>query len=60
MLLYLTPIAGGIIADKFTGYRGAVVIGAIIMTLGHAAMAIETEFWLYMGLALLVIGTRIL
>ncbi len=57
MLLYLTPIAGGIIADKFTGYRGAVVIGAVIMTLGHAAMAIETEFWLYVGLALLVIGT---
>lgn len=57
MLLYLTPIAGGIIADKFTGYRGAVVIGAIVMTLGHAAMAIETEFWLYVGLGLLVIGT---
>jgi len=57
MLLYLTPILGGIIADKLTGYRWAVVIGAGIMTLGHAAMAIETEFWLYMGLALLVIGT---
>jgi POT family proton-dependent oligopeptide transporter len=57
MLLYLTPIAGGIIADKLTGYRWAVVIGAIIMTLGHAAMAIETELMLYMGLALLVIGT---
>jgi len=57
MLLYLTPILGGIIADKLTGYRGAVVIGAIVMTLGHAAMALETEFWLYVGLALLVIGT---
>jgi proton-dependent oligopeptide transporter, POT family len=57
MLLYLTPILGGIIADKLTGYRWAVVIGAAIMTLGHAAMAIETEFWLYVGLALLVIGT---
>ena len=57
MLLYLTPILGGIIADKLTGYRWAVVIGSIIMTLGHAAMAIETEFWLYVGLALLVIGT---
>lgn len=56
-LLYLTPILGGIIADKLTGYRWAVVIGAFIMTLGHAAMAIETEFWLYMGLGLLVIGT---
>lgn len=57
MLLYLTPILGGIIADKLTGYRWAVVIGALIMTLGHAAMALETEFWLYVGLALLVIGT---
>ncbi|WP_425659732.1 peptide MFS transporter [Tenacibaculum ascidiaceicola] len=57
MLLYLTPILGGIIADKLTGYRWAVVIGSIVMTLGHAAMAIETEFWLYVGLALLVIGT---
>ncbi|MFK7946376.1 MAG: peptide MFS transporter [Saprospiraceae bacterium] len=57
LLLYLTPIAGGIIADKFTGYRWAVVIGAAIMTLGHASMALETEFSLYAGLVLLVIGT---
>ncbi len=57
MLLYITPIAGGIIADKYTGYRTAVIIGAIIMTLGHASMALETELGLYLGLALLVIGT---
>jgi len=56
-LLYLTPILGGLIADKFIGYRWAVVVGAFIMTLGHAAMAVETEFMLYLGLALLVIGT---
>src|SRR5699024_7497089 len=56
-LLYLTPIVGGVIADKFTGYRNAVIIGCVIMTLGHASMAFETEFSLYLGLALLVIGT---
>ena len=56
-LLYLTPIAGGLIADKFIGYRWAVIVGAIIMTFGHAAMAVETEFSLYFGLGLLVIGT---
>ena len=56
-LLYLTPILGGLIADKKIGYRWAVVIGAAIMTLGHAAMAFETELSLYLGLALLVIGT---
>ena len=57
MLLYLTPIRGGIIADKITGYRWAVIIGAVIITLGHVSMAFETEVSLYLGLALLVIGT---
>ncbi len=56
-LLYLTPIVGGWVADKITGYRIAVVIGCLIMTLGHAAMAIETTATFYLGLALLVIGT---
>ncbi len=56
-LLYLTPIIGGWIADKITGYRIAVVIGCLIMTLGHASMALETTVSFYAGLALLVIGT---
>lgn len=56
-LLYITPIAGGFLADKLMGYRWAVVTGALIMTLGHFCMALETEFALYAGLALLVIGT---
>ncbi|MFD2908262.1 peptide MFS transporter [Flavobacterium ardleyense] len=57
MLLYITPIFGGIIADRYIGYRWAVVIGSIIMTLGHAAMAFESQLMLYIGLGLLVIGT---
>lgn len=56
-LLYLTPIVGGIIADRYLGYSKAVIIGCIIMTLGHISMAFETEFSLYSGLALLVLGT---
>lgn len=56
-LLYITPILGGVIADKFLGYRNAVAVGALIMTLGHGLMALETEASLYGGLALLVIGT---
>ena len=57
MLLYITPILGGIIADKLTGYNWAVVIGSILMTAGHASMAIETEASLYIGLGLIIIGT---
>ncbi|MGB5943834.1 MAG: peptide MFS transporter [Leeuwenhoekiella sp.] len=55
-LVYLTPILGGYIADRFIGYRNAVVVGALIMTLGHAAMAVETEWMLYLGLFLLIAG----
>lgn len=56
-LLYLTPILGGWIADKYTGYRFAVVIGCFIMMLGHVSMVFETPWSLYLGLALLIIGT---
>lgn len=56
-LLYITPIIGGMIADKLTGTRIAVMIGAAIMTLGHASMAFESEFSMFLGLGLLVIGT---
>ena len=56
-LLYLTPIIGGWIADKITGYRIAVVIGCLIMTMGHVSMTLETTESLYIGLGLLVIGT---
>ncbi|MEH0007371.1 MAG: peptide MFS transporter [Flavobacteriales bacterium] len=57
-LVYLTPIAGGYLADRFMGYRNAVVTGALIMTLGHAAMALEiiTPVFLYIGIGLLIIG----
>lgn len=55
-LVYLTPIIGGWIADKFTGYRKAVILGALIMTIGHACMAAETHAFFYTGLACLIIG----
>jgi POT family proton-dependent oligopeptide transporter len=55
-LLYLSTMLGGYFADKIIGYRYAVVIGALLMTLGHGAMAIETTFSIYTGLVLLVFG----
>src|SRR5690606_5629361 len=57
MLLYITPIFGGVIADKYIGSRAAVIIGAAIMTLGHAAMAFDSPAMFFIGLGCLVIGT---
>jgi POT family proton-dependent oligopeptide transporter len=55
-LVYVTPIFGGLLADKLLGYRKAVVLGAVLMTAGHAAMAAETPFFFYLGLTLLILG----
>ena len=56
LFVYLTPIVGGWLADNKIGYRLAVVIGALLMTLGHASMAVETPTFLYIGIALLILG----
>lgn len=55
-LVYLSTMMGGYFADKVIGYRYAVLIGALLMTLGHASMAVETQWSIYLGLGLLVIG----
>lgn len=55
-LVYVTPIFGGLLADKLLGFRKAVMLGAFLMTCGHASMALETEFTFYLGLMLLVLG----
>lgn len=56
-LVYLSTLLGGYFADKIIGFRYAVVVGALLMTLGHACMALETEFFVYLGLTLLVFGS---
>lgn len=55
-LVYLSTMMGGYFADKVIGFRWAVVVGALLMTLGHASMAAETQWSIYLGLGLLVIG----
>ncbi len=40
-LVYLMPVIGGMIADKYLGSRKAVIIGAVLLVLGHFTMAFE-------------------
>lgn len=55
-LVYVTPIIGGYLADKFMGSRLAVLVGGLLMTLGHGSLALETPFTFYLGLLLLILG----
>lgn len=56
-LVYLSTLVGGYMADKKIGYRYAVLIGALLMTIGHACMALESPFFIYSGLVFLVFGS---
>jgi POT family proton-dependent oligopeptide transporter len=53
-LVYLTPIFGGMLADRLIGFRKAVTWGALLMAAGHFMMAFESQ--LYFALGLLIVG----
>lgn len=53
-LVYLTPIVGGYLADRWLGRRKAILIGGLTMAFGHFAMAFEPL--LHLALGLLVVG----
>jgi proton-dependent oligopeptide transporter, POT family len=53
-LVYLTPIFGGLLADRVLGQRRTVIIGAILMAIGHFLMAVEQLF--LFALAALILG----
>ncbi|MBB3696310.1 oligopeptide:H+ symporter [Flammeovirga yaeyamensis] len=65
-LVYVTPIIGGILADKILGQRKSIYIGALLMAIGQFTMALSIydahdlfltrHMSLYLGLGLLIIG----
>lgn len=57
--VYFTPILGGIIADKLLGYRKTIILGAIVLGVGYALLAISNvnTIWLfYVALIVMVLG----
>jgi POT family proton-dependent oligopeptide transporter len=67
-LVYITPLLGGYLADRYLGQRRAVLFGAVLLTAGHFMMAFEgsggqddptiNAFWL--ALALIIVGSGFL
>jgi len=53
-LVYFTPVFGGLLADRVLGHRRTVVIGALLMAIGHFLMAFEALF--LVALLLLILG----
>jgi len=55
-LVYGTPIIGGIIADKWLGRNKTLILGGVLMAIGHFLMAIESAFLLALLALLLGVG----
>lgn len=55
-LVYLTPLVGGYLADRFLGNRRAVIIGGVLMAVGHFLMAFEAIGVFYAALGFLIVG----
>ena len=56
MFVYASPLIGGFIADRFTGYRKAVMIGGFFFMAGHGLLSIPAIWAVYLALTCLVIG----
>ena len=60
MLVYVMSIPGGMIADKLIGQKKAVLLGALVLCLGHGVL-ILTDIWaFYTGLGLVILGVGLL
>ncbi len=56
MFVYASPLIGGWLADRFLGYRKAVMIGGFFFMAGHGLLSIPTLWAVYLALTCLVIG----
>src|SRR5579862_3411319 len=59
-MVYMTGLPGGWIADRLLGQRRAVLVGGIVIALGHFSLAFHSIPLFYTGLALIVCGTGLL
>ncbi len=57
MLVYLTPVVGGYLADRLIGTRHALVLGGAVIAAGHFALAFPGMSMFHAGLALNIVGT---
>lgn len=55
-LVFFTPFLGGLIADRYLGYRRSIIIGGLLMGAGYCTMGIHSESMLYTSMTLVILG----
>ena len=56
MLVYLASVPGGWIADNLLGQKKTVMLGGILLCIGHTILAFDTEVSFYVGCAFVILG----
>lgn len=59
-LLYASPAVGGYLADRYLGFRRAIIIGGVLLFLGYVGTALPGRDFFYLGLSLLITGNGLL
>jgi POT family proton-dependent oligopeptide transporter len=60
MMVYVMSVPGGYIADKLLGQKKSVLLGGILLAIGHSTLAIEQMWAFYAGLVFIVLGCGML
>lgn len=55
-LVFFTPFLGGLIADRYLGYRRSIILGGLMMGIGYCLMGIHNLTMLYVSMALVIVG----
>ncbi|MBC7606285.1 MAG: peptide MFS transporter [Burkholderiales bacterium] len=55
-LVFLTPFIGGLVADRYLGYKNAIVIGGILMGIGYLMMGVHNITVLYIAMTFVIVG----
>lgn len=55
-MLFLTPVLGGYLSDRYMGFRQSIILGAILFIVGYSVMAIPDERALFLGLGIVIIA----
>ena len=55
-MLYLTPVIGGYVADKYLGFQRSIMIGGVLLTIGYLITAVPGNAFFFLGLSVIIVA----
>jgi len=55
-MLYLTPVIGGYVADKYLGFQRSIIVGGVLLTIGYLLCALPQTHFFFLGLSVIIVA----